>query len=250
MPLTTQNSVELIKKYHETGDKAIRNQIVVLYGNLVRCIAVSMRNMYIKYAQVDDVVNEGIICLINAIDTFDFDKNVKFETYASLKIRGGIIDFIRKQDFVPRNIRKFAKQLENTYAQLYCDLDREPTDEEIAEKMGLQLNRFQRLMSDSAGINTVSFEELVVEGDYQMPEENSGEWAVEKNLLSSEKKQILKESLDNLKEKERIVISLYYFEKLKYSEIAQVLQVSESRVCQIHSLAVTKLKNSLTDYLR
>jgi len=250
MPLTIEKSVELIKKYKKTGDVNLRNQIVVLYGNLVKCIAISMRNMYIKYAEVDDVVNEGVISLINAIETFDFDKNVKFETYASLKIRGGIIDFIRKQDFVPRSIRKFAKQLESTYAELYSEFDREPTDEEIANKMGLSINKFQKLMADSVGINTVSFEDLVFKDGFQMPDDSSGEWTAEKNLLSKEKKQVLMEALDNLKEKERLVITLYYYEKLKYSEIANVIEVSESRVCQIHSQAVTKLKNSLIDYLR
>lgn len=251
MPLTTiEKSVELIKSYKETGDINLRNQIVILYGNLVKCIAVSMRNMYIKYAEVDDIVNEGVILLINAINTFDFDKNVKFETYASLKIRGGIIDFIRKQDFVPRNLRKFAKQLENTYAELYAVLDREPTDEEMASKMELDISKFQKLMSESVGINTISFEEIVFEGDFQMSDNNNGEWTAEKNLLLTEKKKILMQAIDNLKEKERQVISLYYYEKLKYSEIAKVLEVSESRVCQIHSQAVIKLKNSLLDYLR
>lgn len=250
MPLTTEKSVELIKKYRETGDINIRNQIVISYGNLVKCIAVSMRNMYTKYAQVDDIVNEGIISLINAINTYDFDKNVKFETYASLKIRGAIIDFIRKQDFVPRSLRKFSKQLESTYSQLRSTLEREPTDDEIAKKMGLSESKFQRLMSESAGINTISFEELVFDSGFQLSDESNGEWAAEKKLLSTEKKQVLMQAIDNLKEKERQVISLYYYEKLKYSEIAQVLDVSESRVCQIHSRAVTKLKNSLIDYLK
>ena len=109
--MTTVETNNLIVKYKETGDIALRNKIILHYGDLVRYIAISTRNMYSKFAETEDIINEGIISLISALDTFDMEKNVKFETYASIRIRGSIIDFIRKQDFVPRNLRQFSKQL-------------------------------------------------------------------------------------------------------------------------------------------
>ncbi len=248
MSLSTIESVGLIRKYKDTGDVSVRNQIILKYGELVRYIAVSMRNMYVKYADVEDVVNEGIIALISALDSFDESRNVKFETYASIRIRGGIIDFIRKQDFIPRNIRKFAKDADATFSDLYSKLGREPTDNEIATQMGIDEKKYKHLMGKSACLTTLSFEELIFENKFEMSDDGtSSEWSAEKDLLGAERKEVLLDTINNLKEKEKQVISLYYYEKLKFSEIAQVLDISESRVCQIHSQAIAKLRNSLGD---
>ena len=127
--------VRYIEEYRTTGNINLRNDIILRYLELVRVIAVSLRNIYSKYASIDDIINEGVIALMSAIDTFDTDKNVKFETYANLKVKGAIIDYVRKQDWVPRQVRRFGKDMEAAYNELYITLDRRPSNEEIAQHM-------------------------------------------------------------------------------------------------------------------
>jgi len=250
MPVNTIEANELIAKYKETGDITLRNQIILLYGNLVKYIAISTRNLYLKYAETNDIVNEGIISLISALESFDLSKNVKFETYASIRIKGAIIDFIRKQDFIPRNVRKFSKDLDLAYASLHFELSREPTTSELAEHFGTTEEKLRKQMGEAAGAATLSFEELLYENNFDISENNeSGTWEAEKSIVKNEMTMILSKAIDSLKEKERNVISLYYYEKLKFSEIAKVLQVTESRVCQIHSKSMMKLKYFINDYL-
>lgn len=249
MPTETIEAIELIIKYKETGDIALRNQIVLQYGSLVKYIANSMRNLYIKYAEVDDIINECIISLIAAIDGFNPDKNVKFETYASIRIKGAIIDFIRKQDFIPRSIRKFSKDLEILYAKLYAELNREPTTLELADGLGLTEEKFRKLLGESASAATLSFEELLYENNFEFFEkEHTHNSEAEKGIAQNELASKLTQAINSLKEKEKQVISLYYYEKLKFSDIAKVLQVTESRVCQIHTKSIIKLRLSLKEY--
>ncbi len=243
MPISTIESTELITKYKETGDIALRNEIVLMYGNLVKYIAISTRNLYLKYAETEDVINEGIISLIFAIESFDLSKNVKFETYASIKVKGAIIDFIRKQDFIPRNIRRFSKELEGAYSTLYGELNREPTSEELSRYLNISEEKLSRQMGEAASASTLSFEELLFEDNFELPDKNfNAEWEAEREILKAETKAILTKAIETLNEKERHVVSLYYYEKLKFSDIAKVLEVTESRVCQIHSKAMLKLK--------
>lgn len=250
MPTDIVEANELILTYKETGDIALRNQIVLQYGSMVKYIAVSMRNLYSKYADVEDVINECIITLISAIDGFDVNKNVKFETYASIRIKGAIIDFIRKQDFIPRSVRVFSKEFEKTYTILYAELFREPTSDEIAERMNLTGEKFRKLMGESASAATLSFEELLYENNFEISEvSDPNAWEAEKGLVHNELASNLAQAIDTLKEKEKNVISLYYYEKLKFSDIAKVLQVTESRVCQIHAKAIVKLRIALKEYL-
>jgi len=241
---------ELIAKYKETGDISLRNKIILLYGDLVKYIAISTRNLYYKYAEIDDIINEGIISLISALEAFDIQKNVKFETYASIRIKGGIIDFIRKQDFIPRNVRKFSKELDLAYSKLYAELNREPTTAELAEYFEISEEKLRKQMGESASASTLSFEELLYENNFNLAEDSEGgEWEAEKGLIKTEMSGILAKAIDSLKDKERNVISLYYYEKLKFADIAKVLDVTESRVCQIHSKSMTKLKFFINEYL-
>jgi len=237
--------IRSIEEYRETGNINLRNDIIMRYLELVRVIAVSLRNIYAKYATVDDIVNEGVIALISAIETFDVEKNVKFETYANLKIKGAIIDYVRKQDWVPRQVRRFGKDLEAAYSELYITLDRRPTNDEIAEHMGITKEKLAKNMAESAGSITLSFEELLYEDNFNV----CGSDSVDSGLYQKELKAVLAEAIAELKPKERQVVSLYYYEKLKFGEIAKVLDVSESRVCQIHSKAMLVLKCRLKDYM-
>ncbi|MGN0603737.1 MAG: sigma-70 family RNA polymerase sigma factor [Oscillospiraceae bacterium] len=249
--LSSEEKAELLRRYKETGDKALRNQIVLSYMNIVRYAAVSTRNMYAKYADSEDIINEATIALMAAIDSFSFDKKVKFETYASIRVRGAVIDFIRRQDIVPRNVRRFAKDYDTAYSELFSELNREPTDEEIAAKMGLSIAKFESYSAKAASAQTLSFEELVVNTGFDISDEVSedGVWAAEASVHHEEKLKYLAKAIAALSDKERLVVTLYYYEKLKFSEIGEVLDVSESRVCQIHSKAVLKMKKSMSEYM-
>lgn len=249
--LSSEEKAELLRRYKETGDKALRNQIVLSYMNIVRYAAVSTRNMYAKYADSEDIINEATIALMSAIDSFSFEKKVKFETYASIRVRGAVIDFIRRQDIVPRNVRRFAKDYDTAYSELFSELNREPTDEEIAAKMGLTLAKFESYSAKAASAQTLSFEELVVNTGFDISDEVSedGVWAAEASVHHEEKLKYLAKAIAALSDKERLVVTLYYYEKLKFSEIGEVLDVSESRVCQIHSKAVLKMKKSMSEYM-
>lgn len=249
-PLSVDNSIFV--RYKESGDIKLRNEIALRYSNVVKYIAISMRNMYIKYADVDDIINEGMIALMAAIDQFDLSKNVKFETYASIKVRGAVIDYIRKQDWVPRQLRRFSKELDIAYSELYMKLDRNPTNFELAEYMDMTEDKFNKSMADVSGTVTLSFEQLLYEDNFDFGDETlpDGVSTTEQRLYGQELQRIIAQAIDTLNEKERLVISLYYYERLKFSDIAKVLNLSDSRVSQIHTKAITTLKNKLDSYVR
>ena len=232
---------ELLEKYRLTGDMNVRNEIVLMYMDLVKMIAVSMRNIYTGYAESDDIINEGVIALMA-------EKNVKFETYAGIRIKGAVIDYLRKLDRVPRTLRKLSKQLDDNYARLNSELCRTPTDEELAESMNMTTAQLSKLMANTAGMITLSFEELLYEDNLDENISASSETADAK-MYEREKKQVIADAVATLPEKEKQVVTMYYYERLKYSEIAKVMSITQSRVCQIHSKAMLTLKNKLESYI-
>lgn len=241
----------LLLRYKETGDKSLRNSAIMAYMNIVKFAAVSTRNMYLKFAEPEDVVNEATLALMSAVDSFDPKKGVKFETYASIKVRGAIIDYIRRQDFVPRNIRRFAREYDDAYTALYSELDREPTAEEIAAYMKISVEKLESCTAQAAVAQTLSFEELLMDKNFDIAEEadEDGMWSAESSLHKQEKLKFLAKAVESLNDRERLVITLYYYEKLRFSDIGKVLEVSESRVCQLHAQAVQKMKKFMSDYL-
>lgn len=241
----------LLLKYKETGDKALRNGVILAYMNIVKFAAISTRNMYLKYAETDDVINEATIALMSAVDSFNPQKGVKFETYASIKVRGAIIDFIRRQDFVPRNIRRFAKEYDTAYSVLYSELDREPSVQEIADYMHLSVDKLESCTAQAAAAQTLSFEEMVMDEGFDISDkaDDDGMWAAEAGIHRQEKMKYLADAIRSLKDRERLVITLYYYEKLRFADIGKVLEISESRVCQIHSQAVQKMKRYMSEYI-
>lgn len=242
---------ELLMRYKQTGDKALRNEAVMQYMNIVKYAAVSMRNMYQKFAETEDIINEASIALMNAVETFDFSKNVKFETYATIKIRGAVIDFIRQQDSVSRSVRKFSKDYDKAFSELYSEFNREPSPEELAKCMGISVGKLENSIAQSAAAQTLSFEELVINTGFDVGEQltEEGVWETEYPIYFQEKINALAKAISGLKEKERLVITLYYYEKLKFSDIGKVLDVTESRICQIHSKAVSKLRDDMQEYI-
>ena len=241
----------LLLRYKETGDKALRNDLILAYMNIVKYAAVSTRNMYLKYAETDDIINEATVALMTAIDSFDTKRGVKFETYASIKVRGAIIDYIRRQDFIPRSVRRFAREYDTAFSKLYSQLDREPTLNEIADYMKMPPEKVESFTAQAAAAQTLSFESLLNDSGFDIPDkaDEDGMWAPEASIHRQEKYKYLTEAIKQLKEKERLVVTLYYYEKLKFYDIGRVMDISESRVCQIHSQAVQKMKKFLSSYL-
>ncbi len=241
------STAALLEQYLNTRDEALRNEIVLKNMGLVRSCALALRNMYVKFGEVDDVVNEGVIALMEAIETYDPEKGAKFETYASLKIKGAIIDFIRRQDWIPRSVRKFARDLDNANSSLYNQYNRMPTTEELSEYMDIPEDKLLKLMSEASCTVTLSFEELLYEDNFEGPSSSD---ATDAGVLREECRRVIAEAIDSLKEKERQVITLYYFKSMKYSDIAKVLGISESRVCQINTKATLTLKTLLEPYIK
>lgn len=244
----TYNNAERVALYQQNRDIALRNEIVLQNMGLVRTVALSMRNMFVKFGDVDDVVNEGVIALMDAIESYSPNRGAKFETYASIKIRGAIIDFLRKQDWIPRNVRKFAKALDKANSMLYNLNGRAPTNSELAAQLGMDEEKMLKMMTECSCTITLSFEELLYEDNIDEPSvKDSG---VDRELLHNEMRKIVADAVNELGEKERQVITLYYYKNLKYSDIAKALGVSEGRVCQIHSKATLALKAKLSGYVK
>lgn len=243
--------IEQWKPYLESRSEKDRNDIVLEYMDLVKKIVMRFRGSFNNYAQIDDMINQGIIALIDAVEKYDPYMGNKFETFATVKVRGAIIDMMRKGDWVPRNQRSLSKELDTVYANLYADLGREPSKEELAEAMNLTVANLEKILEQRQNSMILSYEEVINEkmqaatplfvnsGDIQTPESS---------LLQSELVQQLAAAIEELNEKERLVVSLYYYENLKLKEIAQVMNITESRVSQIHSAAILKMKHRLSNY--
>lgn len=241
------NNTEQVALYQQNREIALRNEIVLNNMKLVRSCALSMRNMYAKYGSVDDVINEGVIALMDAIESFDPENGAKFETYACVKIRGAIIDFIRRQDWVPRNVRKFAKALDNANNMLYNLNGRVATTSELADYLKMDEDKLLSRMAECSGALTLSFEELLYEDNIDEPGMAD---ASDAELLREELGRVIAEAINELKERERQVITLYYYKNFKYSDIAKALGLSEGRVCQIHTKAILGLKAKLEPYVK
>ena len=241
-------SNEIWDRYRETKNINLRNKILTSYLYIVTINAKRMSAIYKDKAELEDIVNHGVIALIECIERFDRSRGVQFDTFASIRIRGSIIDYLRKNDWIPRDIRRMSIQIENAYMELQTLLNRPPTDEEVAESIGLELNDFHKIISQTNGFFTLSYEELLNES-YSFKEPESSIKAPEQNIQEEELKSIIASSIDKLDEKERLIVSLYYYEELKLKEIAAVLGITASRVSQIHTRALIKMKKALGDYI-
>jgi len=218
---------------------------------MVKCIALKTIGRYQYFNYMDDLVNEGLIALLDAVEKFDPDKKVKFETYASIKIRGAMIDYIRKQDCFPRRLKRIAKNLNEAENDLSHKFGRNPTDQELADYLGVSLEDYQKMQAETCSLNMLSFEELIYEKGAENIEFGMTSDPIrgpEQVIAEKELEDVLADYIDHLNEKEKLVISLYYKEQLKIKEISSVMEISDSRVSQIHSNALRKLKKSLTEY--
>lgn len=238
---------KLWEMYSKNRAADIRETLIIEYSPLVKIIAGRL-SMYLGYnVEYEDLVSYGIFGLIDAIDKFDYGKGIKFETYASLRIRGAILDQIRKMDWVPRTLRQKQKRMDAALLKLEKELGRPATDQEMAAELGITIDEYYSWESQSKASGLVSLDEFLEQGSEIKTESTEGvrydtpEAVVEKQEL----KEILKAALDVLTEKEKNVILLYYYEELTLKEISSIMEVSESRISQLHTKALQKMKTKL-----
>ena len=234
-------------KYRETNDSALRDRLILEYAPLVK-YCVGRLGMHLgTFVEYEDLISYGIFGLIDAIDRFDIAKGVKFETYAALRIKGSVIDNIRKLDWVPRSLRSRQKQLEQAYGKLEAEFGREPTEAELSQKLGISAEEVQDLFRKAQILGLISLDEYLEQNNEPMlqPENNSAVLNPENMYSNKEVKDILKQAIEKLSRNEQMVLSLYYFDELTQKEISSCLNVSESRVSQIHSKALFKLSRLL-----
>lgn len=238
--------------YEKDKSPELREKIILEYSSLVKVVAGRL-SMYLGYnVEYEDLVSYGIFGLIDAIDKYDHAKEVKFETYASLRIRGAILDQIRKMDWIPRTIRQKQKKIDGVIKQIEALKGRSATDGEIAEGLGISEEELAEWQSQMKITGLVSLNEYLEQGS-EVPNEqgkvSSQFHSPEDATLQDELKKVLMESLENLTEKEKKVILLYYYEDLTLKEISNVLEVSESRISQLHTKALHKMKARLGSYI-
>lgn len=244
--LTDYTNEELLTLYQKTGELEIKKELALRYLYIVKSIAIQMRDVYVGFTQMEDIVNEGVLMLMTAIDKFDADKNAKFETYASRRIRGMIIDIARKQDWVPRTVRKNLRDINEASSKFYSEHGRPPSMEELAERMEMEPQKIRSVMGKGNLSSILSLDMLLEETSeryraVQIPSDKKDEQP-EERFMEQEFKNTLAEAIRSLKEKEQMVISLYYVEELNMKQIASIINVSEPRVSQIHASAVGKLR--------
>ncbi len=249
--MKTVSKEKLWEQYLAKPSPELREQIIIEYSQLVKIVAGRLA-IYLGYnVEYEDLVGYGIFGLIDAIDKFDAGKDVKFETYASLRIRGAILDQIRKMDWIPRTVRQKQKKIDEAIKALESRNGRPATDEEIANELGISSDEYNSWQGQLKVTNVISLNEYVESGAEPVSDAKNNshfiqpEDAIEKEELSK----MLKSSLENLTEKERHVILMYYYEEMSLKEIAKVLEVTESRVSQLHTKALQKMKKVMGSYL-
>jgi len=238
---------KLWESYSKSGSAELKEQIILEYAPLVKIVAGRL-NMYLGYnVEYDDLVGYGIFGLIDAIDKFDYGKGIKFETYASLRIRGAILDQIRKMDWIPRSLRQKQKKIDAAMSSLENRLGRIATDAEIAEELEISEEEYINWQGQTNVSNIISLDEFVESnGDKDVAPLKASRFEQPEEVIEKEElKKLIVEAMDSLTEKERNVILFYYYEEMTLKEISLILEVSESRVSQLHTKALQKMKGKL-----
>lgn len=250
--ITEEEELELWNVYKSKNDQKAREILIIKYAPLVKYVAGKIAIGMPKKIDFDDLVGYGTFGLLDALDKFDPSRNIKFKTYAITRIRGSIFDELRSDDWVPRTIRQKAKQLDKTLIQLENDLDRSPTDTEVAEAMEMTDKDLQKLYLNLGFMTVSSFYDPIYSHDMDSEQitiaqtiESDEGYNPEVISEKEEIKKVISGLLENLSEKEKQVLILYYYEDLTLKEIGQVLEVTESRVSQLHTKSIFKLRAKL-----
>jgi RNA polymerase sigma factor for flagellar operon FliA len=242
----------LWREYKETDSKIAKDKLLVEYAHLVKYITNRLAINLPKSVDRNDLTSAGVLGLIKAVETFEPDRGFKFETYAGHKIRGAILDELRALDWVPRSVRQKSRELQKVFAKLENELGRAPYDDEVCESMNITIQEYEEMLAEVTPTTIISLEEAMPDRDSDSKElriidtiEDPGSDNPLKELGFAEVKEILKEAIMNLPEKEKLVVALYHYEELTLKEIGVVLDITESRVSQIHSKAILKLRSKL-----
>ncbi len=245
---------ELLKKKGKLTNEE-RGKLILHYAPLIRYVAGRLAMRLPPHISIDDLISSGVMGLIDAIEKFDPSKKIKFKTYAEFRIRGAMLDELRSLDWVPRSLRKKASDLEKVYADLEKRLGRPAEDEEVANELGIGLDEFYNLLDETKNVTFLDIEII----KRRLPDSNSEDdifdlIADEKDqdpftqLNMSQVKEILKEAIKGLPEKEKLVVSLYYYEELTMREIGEIMGYTESRISQMHTKAMLRLRAKLRAY--
>lgn len=236
-------------EYSHSKTSAIREQIIIEYVPLVKIVAGRLAIYLGSNVEYDELVSYGIFGLIDAIDKFDYGKGIKFETYASLRIRGSILDQIRKLDWIPRSVRQKQKAIDAAMKKLEATIGPNYTDDDMARELGVSEEEYINWVGQTNISNISSLEDFMDQGNEVRSSTNPSYLRNEpENVVEEQElKEILAEALESLTEKEKKVVLLYYYEELTLKEISNVMEVSESRVSQLHSKALKKMKTYLGD---
>ena len=233
------------------GDKKKSDALIMKYAPLIKYIATRIAARLPMHIEIQDLINSGVLGLMDAIEKFDPEKGVKFETYAEYRIKGSILDSLRALDWVPRSVRKVATLLENTYADLEKKFGRPAHDEEVAKAMDVDVGKLHKLMSRVSHVSMVSLErdsrnstQTSLLDRLINPDDVSGF----DKLDTDEMRDVLAESVSRLPEKEQAVLSMYYYNEMTMKEIGKELSLTESRVSQIHTKAVMRLRGKLRKF--
>ncbi len=246
--MSAEDKLKLWEEYSKNKTSELRERIIIEYAGLVKIVAGKL-GIYLGYnVEYDDLVGYGTFGLIDAIDKYDFDKGVKFETYASLRIRGAILDQVRRMDWLPRTVRQKQKRMDAAYQKLETESGRFATDEELAAELEISVEELGQWQAQTKAAGVVSLDEYLEQGSENgiVGTTESEDFAgPEKQMEQKAMKELLVQSLESLTEKEKKVILLYYYEELTLKEISEVLEVSESRISQLHTKAIQKLRLKL-----
>lgn len=245
---------QLWTDFKSSGAPELREQLILHYAPLVKFVAGRVGVGLPPNVEHSDLVSYGIFGLIDAIEKFDIERAIKFETYAISRIRGAIIDELRALDWIPRSVRSKARGVERATAELEAILHRSPTDAEIADHLGLTLPELNQITSQVSRVNVLALDELLSHGGDRSDKLSFGDTLndpkAEDPVMAfegQETKYLLARALDQLSEREKLVVTLYYYEGLTLAEIGRVLGVTESRVCQMHTKAVQQLRQRLNN---
>ena len=243
---------ELWEKFKTSADTRAREGLILHYSALVKFVAGRMRAGLPRTVDPQDLVSYGTFGLIDAIDKFDLERGFKFETYAVSRIKGAILDELRALDWVPRSVRSRAREIQRSLAELEHAMQRSPSEEELAEHMDVRLEALQDHLGEIASLGFVALDELLNPGERDSSA--VGDLMADRAALDpsgsfekQETRYLLADSINRLPDRERLVVTLYYYEAMTLAEIGKVLTVTESRVCQIHTKAVMSLRNRLME---
>jgi RNA polymerase sigma factor for flagellar operon FliA len=244
---------ELWQQYRKTRDPAIREGFIKQYAPLVKYVAGKVAVGMPNNVEFDDLVGYGVFGLMDAIDKYDPEKNVKFKTYAVTRIRGAIFDELRLIDFVPRSVRQKTREIETTISSLEAQLGRTASDQEIAGALGMDETEYMKVIQKISGTSIISLNDLWYSGDDNDKVsigdsiESPSSLNPDVIVVNEEVRRVIVEAINELPEKEKKILVLYYYEDLTLKDIGRVLQVTESRVSQLHTKAVLHLRSKLTN---